>query len=111
MVGAPPAPSVLQEVRQLPPLSPAVAAVPPAPSRPAPPSPGADPAAGRELTPFEDKRVSRLVRKEVASSLAATSPLDHLSRGALDRLTAQVSSALGRRLLAEKERRGLSGWR
>jgi len=102
----------LRAPEPLAPLSPTVAAArPPAPS----PSPaarsGGNPEEGRELTPFEEKRVTRLVKKEVASTLAETSPLEFLSRASMNRLAEAVSATLGRRLLAEKERRGLGSFR
>ncbi len=91
--------------RTWPPLAAPVVA-PPAPPRPSPaPPPVAAPAPA--TAPVEEQRVVELVRKEVRSALAARPPAGRPGREELGRLADRVVAGLERRLLVERERRGL----
>jgi hypothetical protein len=54
-----------------------------------------------------EKEVVEIVRKEVETIIKSRSPIDSLSRADYSRIADHVSSTLARRLLMEKERRGL----
>jgi hypothetical protein len=59
------------------------------------------------LTRFQEERVVRLVERHVENTLSGASLVDRLSRTEVGRLTDRVYTSLARRLLAERERRGL----
>jgi hypothetical protein len=56
----------------------------------------------------QEKEVVEIVRKEVEVAMKSRSPIAGLSRADYSRITDQVYSSLARRLLMEKERKGLS---
>ena len=78
------------------------------PTRTAPPPATSYAAPPPALTRFDEKRVVRLVRSEVKTTLSQSTPLERLSRADVGRLADEVYTTLARRLLVERERRGIA---